>query len=222
MKLQKVILKDKEAYTDRPNAHMEAIDLDKEYEAFHKKFQKGFSRTIEFTDYLSYKLYPKVFEDAHSRFKLYGNIASVPTKNFFYGMQLGEETLVELAPGKTILVKLLSVGHADEKGIKTVFFKVNGQTRFVDIQDKSLNIVKVENTKADVSNSKEIGAPLQGMLSKILVKKGQKVAKNEPLFVIEAMKMETNVAAMEDSTIASIELKTGSMVGQDDLILTLV
>ena len=135
-------------------------------------------------------------------------------------MDLNEETLIELAPGKTIIVKLLSVGPANEDGIKTVFFKLNGQTRFVDVTDKSLNIVKEENIKAELSDPKQIGAPLQGMLSKILIKKGPKVSKNEALFIIEAMKMETNVVAIENSTVKSINLKEGSMVGQDDLVIT--
>ena len=219
-KLQKIILKDKTPYKKRPNAHLDPIDLEKEYEAFLKKFQKGFARTIEFTDFLSYQLYPKVFEDAYSNFKKYDHVGIIPTKNFFYGMDLNEETLIELAPGKTIIVKLLSVGPANEDGIKTVFFKLNGQTRFVDVTDKSLNIVKEENIKAELSDPKQIGAPLQGMLSKILIKKGQKVSKNETLFIIEAMKMETNVVAIENSTVKSIDLKEGSMVGQDDLVIT--
>jgi len=219
-KLQKIILKDKTPYKKRPNAHLDPIDLEKEYEAFLKKFQKGFARTIEFTDFLSYQLYPKVFEDAYNNFKKYDHVGIIPTKNFFYGMDLNEETLIELAPGKTIIVKLLSVGPANEDGIKTVFFKLNGQTRFVDVTDKSLNIVKEENIKAELSDPKQIGAPLQGMLSKILIKKGQKVSKNEALFIIEAMKMETNVVAIENSTVKSINLKEGSMVGQDDLVIT--
>jgi len=34
------------------------------------------------------------------------------------------------------------------------------------------------------------------------------------------MKMETNVVAIENSTVKSINLKEGSMVGQDDLVIT--
>ncbi len=219
--LQDIILKDKKPYTNRPNAHLEPVDFDTEYEAFHKKFQKNFARTIEFEDFLSYKLYPKVFEQAYNMFKEYDNVSVIPTKNFFYGMKLHEEAMIEIAPGKTILVKLLSVGIPNEDGMRTVFFKVNGQTRFVEIQDKSLEVEKVENPKANPENANEVGAPLQGMLSKVLVKKGQEVGKNTPLFVIEAMKMETNVAATQGGKVKKIALKEGTLVGQDDLVIVL-
>jgi pyruvate carboxylase len=219
-RLQKIILKNKDAYTDRPNAHLEPVDFTKEYAAFKKKFQQGFTRAIEMEDFLSYMLYPKVFEKAHENYKEYGNIALIPTKDFFYGMKLQEETLVTLEPGKTIIVKLLSVSIPNNEGVRTVFFKVNGENRFVDIFDESLNIIKVENVKVDHDDINQIGAPLQGSLYKVLVKKGTMVKENDPLFVIEAMKMETTVTAHKAGKIKSVALDEGSMVKQDDLVVT--
>jgi pyruvate carboxylase len=220
-KLQKIILKDKKAYTDRPNAHLKPIDFTKEYEEFKKKFQVGFTRAIEIEDFLSYTLYPKVFEAAHENYKNYGNVALIPTKNFFYGMKLREETLITLEPGKTVIVKLLSVGIPNDEGKRIVFFKVNGENRYVEIFDKSLNIKKQENTKIDAEDANQIGAPLQGSLYKVLVEKGQPIKENDPLFVIEAMKMETTVTAHKAGKIKSISLDEGSMVKQDDLIVTM-
>ncbi|MFK5878975.1 MAG: pyruvate carboxylase [Flavobacteriaceae bacterium] len=219
--LQKIILKNKEAYTNRPNAHLKPIDFNTAYQSFQKKFQKGFTRAIEFEDFLSYSLYPKVFEKAHEIYKLYGNLATVPTKNFFYGMDIREEIMVDIQPGKTVLVQLLSVSSANEEGMKIVFFKVNGENRSVEVKDKSLGIKKIENTKADAENDNEIGAPLQGMLYKILVKKDEEIKENDALFIIEAMKMETTVTATKDGKIKSLTLNEGEMVMQDDLILTL-
>ena len=220
-KLQKIILKNNEPYTDRPNAHLTPIDFDEEYKVFQKKFQKGFTRAIEFEDFLSYSLYPRVFEQAHEKYKLYGNLAILPTVNFFYGMAVGQETLIELEPGKTIIVKLLSVGNANEDGIRIIFFKVNGENRFVEVKDSSLNIKKIENIKAEASDNNQIGAPLQGSLYKILVKKGQNIKENDHLFIIEAMKMETTVTATKPGKVKSISLKAGTMVFKDDLIVTL-
>ena len=219
--LQKIILKDKVPYTNRPNAHLEPVDLDKEYAEFLLKFQPKFDRELFFTDFLSSKLYPKVYEDAWHTHLEYGDIARIPTKNFFFGMELNEETIVEIAPGKSMIVKLLSLGPPDEEGMRTVFFKVNGQTRNIDVLDKSLGLEKVENLKAESNDSKQIGAPLQGLLSKVMVKKDQKVKRNQPLFIIEAMKMETTITAPANVQIKSINLKEGVMVNAEDLVITL-
>jgi|TARA_R100000479_G_scaffold43446_1_gene19865 pyruvate carboxylase len=218
--LQKIILRNTDPYTDRPNAHLEPIDFDTEYAAFRKKFQKGFSRPIEFEDFLSYSLYPRVFEQAHEKYKLYGNLAILPTKNFFYGMKLREEAIIELEEGKTIIVKLLSVGIPNDEGIRIVFFSVNGENRFVEIKDKSIKVEKEVHIPADAEDANQYGAPLQGMLYKMLVKKGQEIEENEPLFVIEAMKMETTVTANKAGKIKSIVLKPGTMLMKGDLVVT--
>jgi pyruvate carboxylase len=217
--VQKIILKDAKPYTERPNAHLQPIDFESEFTAFKIRFQKGFSRALEFIDFLSWKLYPKVFEDMINRWKKYGDVSKIPTKIFFYGLEENEETIVEIGPGKRILVKLLSVGPADENGIRTIFFMVNGQTRNVHIKDQTLGIESVINTKADPDNEKHIGAPLQGLLSKVLVKVGDKVKKNQALFVLEAMKMETTVAANGSGKVEKVVLEEGSRVGAEDLIL---
>ncbi len=219
--LQKIILKDKVPYTNRPNAHLKPIDLDGEFTDFKKQFHNKFDRELLFTDFLSWKLYPKVFEEWSRKRMAYGDVSKIPTKNFFYGMDIQEETIVEIAEGKRIIVKLLSVGQPNEDGMRTVFFKVNGETRNIEVHDRSLKITKVENVKVEAGNSKQIGAPLQGLLSKIFVKKGQIVKKNQPLFVIEAMKMETTISATDASEIKNIVLKEASMVNTEDLVLIL-
>ncbi|MCT4699059.1 pyruvate carboxylase [Tenacibaculum haliotis] len=219
--LQKLILKDQKPYTDRPNAHIEPLNIDKEYAEFRKIFENDLSRPIDITDFLSYKLYPKVFTDAFNKHLKYDSLLNLPTKNFFYGMERGEEIIVELDKGKTLLISLDSVGRPNNDGMVTVYFKVNGQGRSVQIKDESIKIDKIINAKADKNNSKEIGAPLQGMLSTILVKEGEKVIKNQPLFIIEAMKMETTITATEDSTIKQIVLKGGVMVNSEDLVVKL-
>ncbi|MFD0834258.1 pyruvate carboxylase [Mariniflexile aquimaris] len=220
-KLQKIILKDQKPYTDRPNAHIPPIDLKKEYEAFKKIHEQDLTRKIEYTDFLSYQLYPKVFTDAYNRHLKYDNLIKLPTKNFFYGMEIEEEIIFELDKGKTILVTLESIGKPNSDGMVTVYFKLNGQGRSVDIKDNSIKVEKVEHIKADKTNPLEIGAPLQGMLSKILVKKGEKVVKNQPLFIIEAMKMETTITATEEATVKQLVLKPGIMVHAEDLVIKL-
>jgi pyruvate carboxylase len=215
--LQKVILKDVEPYTKRPNEYVEDIDIDEDFQSFRNQFGFG----VSFTDYLSYKMYPKVFQDAYEYFTKYGDVSVVHTKQFFYGMDENEEVLINISEGKSLLIRLLSVGKADENGNRTVFFKLNGQTRNIEIQDKSIKTQKVEHAKVDKSNPNQIGSPLQGLLSTIMVKQGDKVTKNQPLFVIEAMKMETIIAAPFDAEVSRIVLQMKDLVNTDDLIVEL-
>lgn len=220
-KIQKIVLKDEKPYKERPNAHLEPLDFEEEYKEFENIFKEGMGRELEITDFLSYKLYPKVFTDAYNHHLKFGSVLNIPTKNFFYGMDPGEEIIVELDKGKTLLIQLISIGEANEDGIVKVFFKVNGQTRNVEVQDRSIKVEKVVHQKADKNNKKQIGAPLQGSLASILVVPGEKVEKNQALFIIEAMKMETTITANAAGEVEQIVLKEGDMVYADDLIVVL-
>ncbi|MEY5046982.1 MAG: hypothetical protein RLZZ175_341 [Bacteroidota bacterium] len=214
-KLQKVILKDEVAYTERPNEHMEPIDFDKEFAAFQKKFGKECS----FLDFLSYKMYPKVFEGFYQHRVVYGDVSNIPTPAFYYGMKTYEEIMVPISKGKNVIVKMLFSFPPDENGMRTVSFELNGQTRRVQVKDHSYTSTKALHRKAEKEN--EIGSPLQGKLAKVMVKVGQTVKENTPLFIIEAMKMETNITASAPAKIKKIELKEGELVEQDDLVIEL-
>lgn len=220
-KIQKIVLKGEEPYQERPNAHLEPIAFEKEFTEFIKIFQDGMVRELEITDFLSYKLYPKVFIETYNHHVEFGSLLNLPTKNFFYGMERGEEIIVELDRGKTLLIELISVGEANADGIVKIFFKVNGQTRNIEVQDRSVKVEKVVHQKVDKENKKEVGAPLQGSLSSIFVEPNQKVKKNQALFVIEAMKMETTITATTEGEVDKILLKEGTMVFADDLIVVL-
>lgn len=213
--LQQILLKGKTPFTDRPNKHLEPLHLEAEFEAFKLEFGDD----LTYTMYLAYKFYPKVTAEAIRVFRLYGDVSVIPTPYFFYGMKPGEETTIEIAKGKTLLIRLLSIGPADDKGMRTVFFKLNGQTRNIEIQDKAVKVTTAENRKVDKLNPGHIGSPLQGLLSKVFVKAGDVVKKNQPMFMIEAMKMESNITAIADCVVKSIVLKEGTIVNTDDLVL---
>ena len=132
-------------------------------------------------------------------------------------MKTDEEIMVEIGKGKNILIRLLYVGKTNDEGNCTVYFRLNGQTRSVEVADKKA-VVKKE-THAKASASTHIGTPLQGLLSRIFVKEGDKVKKNIPLFTIEAMKMETTITAPEDIVISKLYLKEGTVVEADDLVI---
>jgi pyruvate carboxylase len=214
-KLSKIILKGEKPFTDKPNKHLEPIDFNKEMEAFKKKFDGHDDEA----DLLAFLLYPKVYEDFYKHQQKYGEVGYIPTLAFFYGMKNGEEILVEISEGKTIIIKLLYISEPNEEGLRTVSFELNGQTRRVQIKDNAAKVDKVTNKK--ISSENEVGAPLQGKLASIKVKPGDEVTENTALFVIEAMKMESSITAPRAGVVKEVHLKSGDMVQQDDLVVSL-
>ena len=61
----------------------------------------------------------------------------LPTPQFYYGMEKGDEIAVELEPGKTLVIKFLTVGEPHPDGTRTVFFELNGQPREVTMRDRA-------------------------------------------------------------------------------------
>jgi pyruvate carboxylase len=60
---------------------------------------------------------------------------------------------------------------------------------------------------------------MQGKLAQILVYEGQEITQNQPLFVLEAMKMETTIIAPKAGKVSAIILAVGSLVEHDDAVL---
>jgi len=211
--LQQIVLKNEQPYTTRPNAHLPQINLKEEFETF-KKEKEGFG---EYCDFLSALLYPKVFENFYHHWLSYGDVSKIPTKAFFYGLKRGEEITVTIALGKNVFIEYLNTGKADENGDRMVMFRINGDIRSVKVNDKTLTATVSKAIKVQLPN--EIGSPLQGSLSKILVKEGDVVKEGHPLFIIEAMKMENTVTAPMSGTIKKIYLSEKTLVAQDDLVV---
>ncbi len=215
--VQKIVLKGEEPMQGRPNEQLEPIDFDREFVEFQERFDAD--RTL--LDFMSFKLYPKVYEDFYNHRKVYGDMSALPTPAFFYGMQYGEEILVNIAEGKVIMIKLLFISEPDANGFRNVSFELNGQTRRVRINDTGVQSKVVTNRKVEKTNDREIGAPLQGKLAQVTAEAGQEVEEGTPLFVIEAMKMETTISASRAGTVKQVLLNAGDMVEQDDLVVEL-
>lgn len=211
--LSKLILKGKQPFTDAPNTHLDPIDIETEFTAFQQQFDDKCS----LLDFLSYQMYPKVYRDFYQHQQTYGNSHILPTPAFFYALKQREEIRVEIAQGKVVIIKLLYISDADDSGIRTVTFNFNGQTRSITIRDESVVSTKKTNRKAVEEN--EIGTPILGRLSQIMVKKGDKIEKNTPLFVIEAMKMESTITAPFAGTIGTLHLTEGEILEQGDLVV---
>jgi len=210
------VLKGEKPFTQRPGARLALADLDKMKQEAEAKIE----REITDTEFASFLMYPKVFGDYAAATQHYGPVDVLPTPVYFYGLKAGEEILVEIEKGKSLVIQLLTIGKADEQGMVPVFFELNGQPRLIKIADRHRHATKAR-LKIDTANPNQIGAPLPGMISQLLVKQGDKVKAGDVLLSIEAMKMETALHAERNATIAEIFIKTGEQVDAKDLLLTL-
>ncbi|MEI8356770.1 MAG: biotin/lipoyl-containing protein, partial [Deltaproteobacteria bacterium] len=145
----------------------------------------------------------------------------IPTPIFFYGLEPGEETSVEIDPGKTLIIKLNAIGSIHPDGTRHVYFELNGLARQVTVRDISVVSEVAEHVKADKFNHHHIGAPMPGRVLKVGVKVGAEVTAGDILIVTEAMKMETNIKAREDGRIAEVRFEEGDKIEKDDLLIVM-
>ncbi len=171
--LQKIILKGKEPLTVRPGELLEPVDFDAlKEELFHK-----LGREVTIFDVVAYALYPKVFMDYEKVAEMYGNVSVLDTPTFFYGMRLGEEIDVEIEQGKTLMVKLVSIGEPQPDGNRILYLEFNGQPREIVVKDESVKATVAQRVKGNRENPNHISATMPGTVIKVVVKEGDEVKK---------------------------------------------
>lgn len=215
-KLQQIILRSKKPMEGRPGANLPPVDLN----AAAARLASETGCTSR-TDLMSWLMYPDVFAKFAAARGSYSDLDVLPSPAFFYGLKEGEEVMVELEPGKTLVVRLLTVGEARADGLRPVFFELNGQPRAVEIRDKSIKQAAQARRKADPARPGEVGAPIPGAVSTLHVKVGQVMNQGEPLLVMEAMKMQTSVYAPVSGAVKEIAVKQRDSVEAHDLLLVL-
>ena len=213
-KLQKIVLKGKKPLTERPGKSLAPVD----FEAIRQKLtDAGYKHEDE--DINAYCQYPKVFKDFNETVKKYGDVSVLDTPTFFFGMKKNEEVHVEIEEGKDLIITLINISDPDDSGVRTITFMFNGAEREIQVQDKSVDMKTVTRRKADPDKAGDIGATLSGSVVKVLVTKGQKVKKGEPLVVTEAMKMETTITSPIDGTVGEIYATKGQDIISGDCLL---
>ena len=170
-------------------------------------------------DLNGYLMYPKVFLDYMGRHRIYGPVRTLPTWNFFYGMQPGDEISVEIDPGKTLEIRLIAMGETGEDGEVKVFFELNGQPRTIRVPNRKVKATTAVRAKAAEGNPAHVGAPMPGSVASVAVSVGQTVRPGDLLLTIEAMKMETGIHADRDATVAAVHVTPASQIDAKDLLV---
>ncbi|WP_333825184.1 pyruvate carboxylase [Pinisolibacter sp.] len=216
--LQTKILKGQAAYTERPGSLMAPAELESVRADAAKKTGRE-PEEIGDTDLASFVMYPKVTADFFRMQDLYGPTSALPTPTYFYGLQPGDEVMVEIEKGKTLVILAQAIGETDDGGMVKVFFELNGQPRIVKVPNRSAAAKVVARRKGEEGNENHVAAPMPGVVSTVVVRAGQEVRAGDVLLSIEAMKMETALHAERDGTIAEVLVATGTPIDAKDLLV---
>jgi len=208
------ILAGEEPLTVRPGSTMPPADIS----AARQKAAELSGEKENDRDAVTYLLYPKVFEEYTAHRNRYGDVSALPTPNFLYGQEPGDEIAVDIERGKRLIVKYLAVGQPYPDGSRTVFFELNGQPREVSVIDRSLDVDIKAAVKADPADPSHVAASMPGMVITVAAAEGEKVKAGQKLMVLEAMKMETTINAPVDGTVKAIHTPPGTQVAAGDLL----
>ncbi|MCZ7676445.1 MAG: pyruvate carboxylase [Roseovarius sp.] len=214
----KKVLKGEAPNLERPGRHLPAVDLDETRARLSEELE---GRAVDDEDLNGYLMYPKVFLDYMGRHRQYGPVRTLPTRTFFYGMEPAEEISVEIDPGKTLEIRLQTMGDTDDQGEVRVFFELNGQPRVIRVPDRKARAQAARRPKAEAGNPDHIGAPMPGVVASVSVQVGQKVREGDALLTIEAMKMETGIYAERDATVKAVHVQPASQIDAKDLMIEL-
>lgn len=128
--------------------------------------------------------------------------------------------------GKEYLVEMEEIGGSPRPLENPAPTQVNEPTQPTSAQEQKEEMPQAETAPAPIANPEELEgepvlAPMPGTVLKLLVKPGQTVKENQPLLVLEAMKMENEIVAVQDGTVAGIYVNEGQMVDVSAPLITI-
>jgi biotin carboxyl carrier protein len=99
--------------------------------------------------------------------------------------------------------------------------QINGTTFEVHTKDELEKILeKMGMSLGGSAKIKDIKAPMPGLVLNVLVQIGQAIQKDEPILVLEAMKMENSIKSPVEGVIETISIKNGDKVDKNQVLIT--
>jgi pyruvate carboxylase len=210
------ILKGAAVIEGRPGASLPAFD----WAGARREMESLAGVEVARRDIVSYALYPKVLRGYMEHRALHGDTSVLPTPTFFYGLRVGEEAWIDIEPGKTLIVKLLSVGEIEPDGARVLTFEINGQSRQMRVADDAAKVTGPKRRRATGKRG-EVGAPMPGRVIDLVTKVGEQVKAGQKLLVTEAMKLETVIKAPVTGVVREIVAGAGESVEGGDLLVVI-
>ena len=163
-------------------------------------------------------LFPAPTREYEASREQFGDLSALDTTEYLYGLEPGTERAIELARGVTLYVGLEAIGAADDKGVRTVMVRLNGQLRQVYVKDAAATVDAPVAEKADRTVAGQVAAPFSGTVT-VKVAAGDAVEAGQPIATIEAMKMEAAITAPVSGTVERIVFSGTRALEAGDLIV---
>lgn len=107
-----------------------------------------------------------------------------------------------------------------DRTTKSFTWKINGRLYTVQLQDKfDLLLDKLGMSNAEGNKVISIKAPMPGLIIDLKVKQGDSVKQNDPLLILEAMKMENIIKSPGDAVVKSVKIKKGDSVEKNQVLI---
>ena len=132
-------------------------------------------------------------------------------------LRTAENSFHILRKGQSYHIELIASNFNDLQYI----IKVNGAEYTTSVKTPLLHLIdKMGFASNGAKNVSSIEAPMPGLILDITVKEGQAVNENDPLLILEAMKMENSITSPREGVIKSISVKKGEAVDKKQILLT--
>ena len=195
----------------RPTPHVSALTSEDE---------AALSRPGDVRATLNRLLFPGPTAALSSALRTFGDLSSVPTRPFFYGLVHGEETEVSIGPGVSLFLTIDAVGELDEAGYRIAYCRLNGQYRALSIRDRSAEDRSPHREKALANDPTQVASPFAGVVI-TRVSAGDRVSVGQTVATIEAMKMEAAITAGVAGVVGRVAVESVANVEGGDLLLTI-
>lgn len=127
-----------------------------------------------------------------------------------------EGTLLISKDGKKHLARLLDINLLT----KELILKIDGDRFFVQLEDEYDALLRSLGMDASAAKKvNELKAPMPGVVVDVIVKVGDVVSIDDPLVVLEAMKMENMLKSPSDGIVISINIVKGDTVEKNKVLV---
>lgn len=130
--------------------------------------------------------------------------------------RIGPSQFSVLLKGRSHHVLILK----EDRENRTLRLRIGGRTCTVKLEEEQDRLMRTLGLDKATRKAGDLKAPMPGLVLNVLVKPGDTVKKNDPVLVLEAMKMENVIKAPGDAIVKAVAAEKGKPVEKGQLLIS--